>query len=121
MQALAGAITCAAAAIADAGIECVDVVTAGIAAVVGEEGRVVLDPGAEVEEVRAVALVGYMAARDEVTLLWTRGEVEGGELAGLVDAAVEVAGRVRGVVNECVKERVVAALEAARGDVEMSG
>ena len=118
MRALAGAITCASAAIADAGIECVDVVTAGIAAEV--DGVIVGDPGVGTD-VGAAVVVGYMAARDEMTLVWSRGEVEGsGGLSSLVDKAVEVAIGVRGVVNESVKERVVAALDVKQ-DVAMSG
>ncbi|KAA8893160.1 3' exoribonuclease family, domain 1-domain-containing protein [Sphaerosporella brunnea] len=111
MQALAGAITCASAAIADAGIECVDLVSAGIAAAVGEQGSLVMDPSPlDGYDVKAAALVGYMAGRDEITLLWTKGElnIEGGDFESVVDKAVEVATQIRTVLNEAVKERVLA-------------
>jgi len=128
MQALAGAVTCASAAIADAGIECVDLVSAGIAAVVQEEndgGEVmVLDPSPlDGYDVKATALVGYMAGRDQLSLVWTKGDLEvgKGEFEGVVDGAVEVATRIRTVLNEAVKERVVA-LQARKGkEVEMTG
>lgn len=115
---MAAAVNCAAAAVADAGIECVDLVAAGVAAV-GQDGVVRLDP---VGEARAAALVAYMAARDEVTLVWTRGEGGEEEMEALVESAVGVASRVRGVVNEAVMERLVAVLDAKKPkDVEMSG
>ncbi|KAI5849193.1 3' exoribonuclease family, domain 1-domain-containing protein [Tricharina praecox] len=126
MQALAGAITCASAAVADAGIECVDLVSAGIAALVevpGDEGLLtVLDPSPlDGYDVKAAALVAYMAGRDEISLLWVRGEVEGSVFDGVVDSAVQVAAGVRAVVNEAVKERVVLAVKAGTADVDMSG
>ena len=180
MQTLAGAITCSSAAIADAGIECVDLVSAGIAAVVaggggdgggdgdggggsggsggeqqGEAGHgssssgsganaaaaaggvaLVMDPSPlDRYEVKAAALVGYMAGRDELTLVWTKGELEvagaGNEFERVVDKAVEVATQVRAVLNEAVQERPAMALEAAAlkaavkgkqaADVEMAG
>ena len=172
MQVLAGAITCSSAAVADAGIECVDLVSAGIAAVVagggsggsgseqqGQAGHgsssgsggnpaaasaaaaaaaaadvtLVMDPSPlDRYEVKAAALVGYMAGRDELTLVWTKGELEAGnEFERVVDGAVEAATLVRAVLNEAVRERPAMALEAATlkaaakgkqaADVEMAG
>lgn len=126
MQALAGAITCASAAVADAGIECVDLVSAGIAAVVedasGDGIMTVLDPSPlDQYNVKTAALVAYMAGRDEVSLMWVRGEAEGSVFEGIVDSAVQVATIVRAVVNEAVKERVVLAVKAGTGDVKMIG
>lgn len=134
MQVLTGAITCASTAIADAGIECVDLVAAGMAALVeAKDGKdmVVMDPSPlDGWQVRAAVLVGYMAARDEITLVWSRGEVGVEEFTGVMESAVEVATKVRGVVNDAVRERLVALLKA-RGkkegkkaiteDVEMTG
>jgi exosome complex component MTR3 len=134
MQALAGAITCSSAAIADAGIECIDLVSAGIAAAVEKEHGVemVMDPSPlDGYDVKAAVLVGYMAGRDELTLVWTKGNLEvvdeagkAGEFENVIDKAVEVATQVRAVLNAAVKERVVVALGAVveKGkdvDVEM--
>lgn len=137
MQVLSGAITCASTAIADAGIECVDLVAAGMAALV--EGKkagetiMVLDPSPlDAWMVKAAVLVGYMAARDEVTLVWSRGEAGVEEFEGVLENAVEVATKVRGVVNDAVRERLVALLKkreqegkgkgkALGEDVEMTG
>ena len=95
---LAGAITCASAAIADAGIECLDLVSGGVAALVRKRGLnidvkgsemrnvtsmeeliVVQDPSPEEHapgDIVAACAVGYMAAREELTELWMRGSVE---------------------------------------------
>lgn len=119
MSVLAGAITCASAAMADAGIDCVDLVSGGVAGVVVEAGRstkgkgksgeaaqgtVVLDPcPAEHEEVRAAAVVGYLAGRDEITELWVKGDV-GADAEILIEKAVEAAVSSRTVLVEAVRE-----------------
>lgn len=117
---LSGAITAGSAALADAGVECVDLVCGGVAGV-DKTGRIVLDPGPG--ECTAVAGVGYLAARDEVTVLWTRGgmavDVEedqmdaGGEceLEKVIGAACKAAREARKVLNEAVAERLVLELE----------
>ena len=98
MSILAGCITVASAAIADAGIDCVDLVTGGVAAAVvrrppGYEGggggrvlrQVVLDPsladytggggdGEGGEEMASACVVGYLQARDEITEVWASGD-----------------------------------------------
>lgn len=144
MNVLAGAITCASAAVADAGIECVDLVSGGVAALVrrapaGGDAMdvdlpapvVVLDPSpADGGQVVSAAVVGYMAGRDEVTLLWTKGAVEtadqgGDELDLLMDGAITTATAVRLVLNEAVKERLLLGIARSRlkkeggGDVVM--
>lgn len=144
MNVLAGAITCASAAVADAGIECVDLVSGGVAALVKRAPAggdavdvdlpapvVVLDPSpADGGQVVSAAVVGYMAGRDEVTLLWTKGAVEtagqgGDELDLLMDGAITTATAVRLVLNEAVKERLLLGIARSRlkkeggGDVVM--
>lgn len=80
MNVLSSCITVAAAAIADAGIDCVDTVAGGVSALVagGEDGNpnVVLDPvPTEHEEILAACCVAYLPSRDEITNLWLKGEV----------------------------------------------
>ncbi|KUJ06902.1 exoribonuclease family protein [Mollisia scopiformis] len=82
MSVLSGCITVASAAIADAGIDCVDVVSGGVAAVVrsGQGKQVsttlVLDPvPSEHQEVLAAAIVAYLPGRDELTDLWVKGDI----------------------------------------------
>ncbi|KAG0653056.1 mRNA transport regulator 3, partial [Hyphodiscus hymeniophilus] len=82
MSVLSGCITVASAAIADAGIDCVDVVSGGVAAVVrpGAQGKqstmLVLDPvPSEHQEILAASVVAYLTSRDEITDLWVKGEI----------------------------------------------
>jgi exosome complex component MTR3 len=81
MSVLSGCITVASAAIADAGIDCVDVVSGGVAAVVkGGQGKqsttLVLDPvPCEHQEILAASVVAYLPARDEITDLWVKGDI----------------------------------------------
>jgi exosome complex component MTR3 len=83
MSVLSGCITVASAAVADAGIDCVDVVSGGVAAVVrgGNKGKensttLVLDPvPSEHQEILAACIVAYLPARDEITDLWVKGDI----------------------------------------------
>lgn len=84
MSVLSGCITVASAAIADAGIDCVDVVSGGVAAVVrgvGTRGEpspttLVLDPvPSEHQDIVAACIVAYLPSRDEITDLWVKGDI----------------------------------------------
>lgn len=80
MNVLGGCITVAAAALADAGIDCVDTVSGGVAALVpgkdGEEPVMVLDPvPSEHQEILAACCVAYLPSRDEITNLWLKGSL----------------------------------------------
>ncbi|KAI9675182.1 MAG: 3'-5'-exoribonuclease [Trizodia sp. TS-e1964] len=79
---LAGCITVASAAIADAGIDCVDLVSGGVSALVQADEsdspnddadfKIILDP-APLEhggKILAACLVAYASSRNEVTELW---------------------------------------------------
>lgn len=86
MNVLGGCITVASAAIADAGIDCVDTVAGGVAALVSRRGpsppRIVLDPiVAEHQQVLAACCVAYLPTRDEVTNIWFKGRLPGGDTA----------------------------------------
>ncbi|KAI1938818.1 3'-5'-exoribonuclease [Ophidiomyces ophidiicola] len=121
MSVLANCITAAAAAIADARIDCLDLLTGGVAAVVvveedekdgwtGANGspprrRVVLDPDpSEHRGIASLCVVGYMPAREEVTEVWLKGDVVGVGYDALVDGAVDSACAAHGVLVEAVKE-----------------
>ena len=97
MTILSGCITVASAAIADAGIDCVDLVTGGVAAIVrepmlnslqqqqksgftaddtGASTIIVLDPcPSEHQEILAACVVGYLQSCDEVTEIWAKGNI----------------------------------------------
>lgn len=87
MAVLSGCITVAAAAIADAGIDCVDIVTGGVAALVANEGdqdgqTTVLDPVvSEHKTILAACCVAYLPSRNEITNLWYKGSLSPSELA----------------------------------------
>ena len=84
MSVLSGCITVASAAIADAGIDCVDVVSGGVAALVRgvdtggkpSSTTLVLDPvPSEHQEIVAACMVAYLPGRDEITDLWVKGDI----------------------------------------------
>lgn len=127
MSVLSGCITAASAAITDAGIDCVDLVSGGVAALVrpqeysgksrhtensGGESHIVQDPcPSEHQDLAAICVVGYLRSRDEVTEIWTRGNVGGTSprqdslvLERLVDKAVEAAMSSRLVLEEALRE-----------------
>lgn len=110
MSVLAGCITVASAALVDAGIDCVDLVSGGVAALTQESaegnGGMVLDPCPSEHEMRAACVVGYLQSRDEVTEMWMKGDA-GAESEALVDQAVKAATMTRSVLAEAVKEATV--------------
>lgn len=95
MSILSSCITIASAALADAGIDCIDFVCGGMAAVVlrpalknsnhqqssippetssNAKVELVLDPcPSEDQELVAACVVGYLQSRDEVTEIWVKG------------------------------------------------
>jgi exosome complex component MTR3 len=104
MVVLAGCVTVAAAALVDAGVDCVGLVTGGVAALV-DDGAVVLDPNpCEHERIRAACMVGYIEGRDEIAMLWQRGEVDVEQAGQLVEEAVAAAIGVREVVRDALLE-----------------
>ena len=127
---LSGCITVASAAISDAGIDCVDLVSGGVAALVREPQfglQLVLDMApSEHEEVVAACVVGYSQSRDEITELWTKGLIDhvDGQANGrigfeqMVDNAVEAAMGSRRVLVEAVKEGTEARIKAATSSDE---
>lgn len=128
MNVLAGCITVSSAALVDAGIDCVDLVTGGVAAVVGDKPEVILDPSPpEHAEIGAACVVAYLAERDEITEMWLKGDA-GISAETLVDKAVAAATAVRGVLVETVMETAATKfpesapkIEKSEGDAEMTG
>ena len=79
MNILSACVTVSAAALADAGIDCVDIVSGGVAAIVantdGGVPTIVLDPvPMEHSEILTACCVAYMPGRDEITNLWLKGQ-----------------------------------------------
>jgi exosome complex component MTR3 len=127
LNVLAGCITVASAAIVDAGIDCVDVVSGGVAAIVrnpsimtdskeaqksGAEDEsdraagmeTVLDPcPSEHQEIISACLVAYLASRDEVTELWIRGS-PGNDPEALIDSSIKAAVATRSALSDSLME-----------------
>ena len=127
MTVLAGCITAASAAIIDAGIDCLDLVSGGVAVVVRNpesneestspaskaEGQLFLDPcPSEHRDVLAACVVAYLKGRDELTEIWIRAQLPLNSQPGihyqpeverLVDGAVQAAGAARTVMIEALK------------------
>ncbi|KAK4694809.1 hypothetical protein P7C71_g2831, partial [Lecanoromycetidae sp. Uapishka_2] len=111
MSILSGCITVASAALVDAGIDCVGLVTGGVAAIVRQPfglTKLVMDPcPSDHEDIVAACVVGYLQSSDEVTEMWTKGHIarassgkETSDLGfnSLVDHAVEAAIAARRVL-----------------------
>lgn len=124
MNVLAGCITAASAAVADAHIDCLDLVAGGVAAIteeVGESsdgsGKLMLDADpAEHASIISACVVAYMPGRDEITELWLKGDsskvaLENGDTRlgheALIDGAVDAARGSYSVLSEAVKESVL--------------
>lgn len=130
MNVLAHCVTVASAAIADARIDCLDLVAGGVAAVVdtcssGEGATsstkmVVLDPDpSEHLNISSSCVVGYMPSLDEITELWLKGDMSGASSDGtydspnhdaLMDGAIAAAKASHSVLIEAVKESAMQAI-----------
>ncbi|OJD40731.1 3 exoribonuclease family protein [Diplodia corticola] len=124
MNVLAGCITVASAAIVDAGIDCVDMVAGGVAALVrdGEGGQeLVLDPSPpEHKDLVAACVVGYLPGRDEITELWMKGDA-GDRAEDLVERSVQAALASRLVLEEAVKESAALKFPQFAGKLPLAG
>lgn len=115
MNVLAGCITVAAAALADARIDCLDLLAGGVSAVVSNgqaKSSRLLDPcPIEHVEVLSACVVGYLPSRNEVTEIWVRGDLAQKDRGAtgfeeLVESAVSAARGAQLVQQEAVKESV---------------
>jgi exosome complex component MTR3 len=109
MSVLAGCVTVASAALIDAGIDCVDMVSGGVAALVRDEGStptLVLDPSPPEPDVTAACTVAYLQSSDEITELWMKGDA-GNNVERLTEHAVRAANMTRSVLAEAVREGLV--------------
>ncbi|KAJ5558957.1 3' exoribonuclease family protein [Penicillium sp. DV-2018c] len=120
MNVLAGCITAASAAIADAHIDCLDLVSGGVAALVSDDAsnapRLVLDVDpAEHRSVLSACVVAYMPTRDEITELWLKGDSSRAALEkddgrtgheALIDGAVDAARGANTILADAVRESI---------------
>lgn len=114
MSVLANSITVASTALLDARIDCLDIMTGGLAAAVKtREGDFaqVLDPSpSEHDRVDAACVVAYLPSRDEVVEVWSTGQLLSTSRGGshnfddMLDQAVSAARAVQSVLKEVVIE-----------------
>ena len=127
MSVLAGCITAASTAVIDAGIDCMDILSGGVAAIVPDSKsenqdpatatkalrQIVLDPcPSEHPDVIAACVVGYLKTRDEVTEIWTKsrlpllsqpGSNDQTEVEQLVEGATRAAAAVQTAMAEILQ------------------
>ncbi|KAK3944822.1 3' exoribonuclease family, domain 1-domain-containing protein [Diplogelasinospora grovesii] len=115
MNALSGCITVASAALADAGIDCVDTVAGGVAALVRNAAddsvsNIVIDPvPSEHEKILAACCIAYLPTRDEVTNLWFKGDLGASDMelyTSLVEKGIQASKYANRVLVECLGETV---------------
>ena len=114
MNVLAGCITVASAALADARIDCLDLLTGGVAAVIRQDDGVmqmVSDPNpSEHENIVSACVVGYLSNREELTETWVKGDLPVSSSKGsfatedLIDTAIQAARGGQVVLQEVIKE-----------------
>lgn len=120
MSILSGCITAASAALVNAGIDCVDIVAGGVAAIVPATGadsmdtsgqlQVVHDPvPSEHTDVLGCCVVGYLRSRDEIAEVWMNcgPSVKQPSYAisnMLLDGAVQAAIGAQRVIVEMIKD-----------------
>jgi exosome complex component MTR3 len=121
---LAAAINVSVAALSDARIDCLDVLSAGVGAVVsgtGDKQSRILDLAAnEHDEILSACVVGYLPSRDEIVELWSTNTVSG-EGKGhnvshddLIDSAIAAAKGAQFVLNEVLLESLTKHAPTAR-------
>jgi exosome complex component MTR3 len=140
MNVLSGCITVASAAVADAGIDSVDLVVGGAAAIVSDDSSLdskssgggtsmVSDPYfSDHSRIYGACVVGYLPARDEITELWALGDFSGQQKSQrsadmerfemLIEQAVRTAKCSRLVSGEALKESAQLKLRLNDGQVK---
>jgi exosome complex component MTR3 len=114
MNVVSGCITAASAALLDARIDCLDLITGGVAAIAPtHDGTAlkILDPASSEDPSPVSAcVVAYMPARDEITLAWAKGEMSIEEnlqlhgFNGLLDSAIDAAKGAHFVLRQVATE-----------------
>jgi exosome complex component MTR3 len=121
MNVLAGSIIVASAALMDARIDCLDVMTAGVAACTRNHGklRYILDPSpSDHEEIQSACVVAYLPSRDEITEVWTTGRLLGqvqsdvSQFDILLDHSLGAARAAHSVIKDALMESAVRSTDA---------
>ena len=130
MNVLAGSINVAVAALVDAKIDCLDLLSSGVAARAADSKTDLLDPcPSEHEALTCACVVGYLPARDEVVEIWSKTISELGteqSTGDLVDAAIKAARGSHKIITEVIKESLehqagttLSSTHKSKNDVDM--
>lgn len=94
LETIAASVTAASAAIADAGIECIDLVA----------GAVIRTPPSEEEKGKGL-VIGYMPHREEMTMMYMTGTGDKGQVENMIADATEQAKLVNLVLNKVLTQQ----------------
>lgn len=119
MNVLAASVNVAMAALMDAKIDCLDMLTSGVAARATGGSDELLDPcPSEHEELTSACVVGYLPNRDELVEIWTKNTSGGGDqmtTEKLVDAAVKAARGSHKILTEVITESLQTSINTGKG------
>lgn len=122
MNVLAGSITVSVAALVDAKIDCLDLLTGGVAARAADNAIELLDPcPSEHEGLSSACVVGYLPTRDEVVEVWSKSSAEQGSgqsFETLLDAAIKAARGSHKILTEVIKESLEQQAEPAQASTK---
>ncbi|KYK56692.1 3' exoribonuclease [Drechmeria coniospora] len=113
MNTLSGCITVAAAGIADAGIDCIDTISGGVAALVADNAdqmgsTIIRDPSpSAANNILAACCVAYLRGREEITNVWFKGELppsSANAYRSLIAAAVSSSRGAHQALNASLRE-----------------
>ena len=106
---LSACITVTSAALADAGIDCLDLITGGSASI-SERGEMWLDVSpSDHANLASTCTLAYMSSRDEITEIWLKGDVSPdpnmpSNIDNLIEGAVMAARAAYSILQGAVKE-----------------
>lgn len=124
MNVLAASINVSMAALVDAKIDCLDLLTSGVAARSAGSPDELLDPcPSEHEELISACVVGYLPARDELVEVWSKNtSSEGNETSTekLVDAAIKAARGSHRILAEVITESLQGSVTSTKGKTKIT-
>lgn len=119
MNVLAASINVSMAALVDAKIDCLDLLTSGVAARSADGPGELLDPcPSEHEDLTSACVVGYLPARDELVEVWSKNTSSEGNEASmdkLVDAAIRAARGSHRILTEVITESLQGSVSVTKG------
>lgn len=119
MNVLAASINVSMAALVDAKIDCLDLLSSGVAARAAGSPVELLDPcPSEHEELTSACVVGYLPARDELVEVWSKNiSTQGNEesITKQLDAAIKAAKGSHKILTEVITETLQKSANSSKG------